>query len=73
MSGFEIYGEAGFMPEEKVTLIKSFFELGDTVKVEDAAWELGIRDTFSLTNKQCFVMGFIHISPNPLPEEQYSK
>ena len=58
MSGFEIYGEAGFMPEEKVTLIKSFFELGDTVKVEDAAWELGIRDTFSLTNKQCFVMGF---------------
>lgn len=49
MSGFYRYG--------KITLKKKF-ELGDTVKVEDAAWELGVRDTFSLLNKQCFVMGF---------------
>ena len=49
-------GDLGFLP--KLNLYPKF-NLGDTVKVEDAAWELGIRDTFSLTNKQCFVMGFV--------------
>lgn len=60
MGGFEIYGEAGFVSEEKVPLKKSF-ELGDTLRVKDAAWELGIRDTFSLMNKQCFIVDFSHI------------
>ena len=41
----------GFLPGQ----VSSKFELGDTVKVEDAAWEMGIRDTFSLINKQSFV------------------
>lgn len=54
MSGFDIYGEAGFVPAKKIVLNK---RLGDTVKVEDAAWELGVRDTFSLLNKQCFITG----------------
>lgn len=60
MSSFNIYGEAGFVAEEKVPLKKSF-ELGDTLRVEDAAWQLGIRDTFSLMNKQCFVVDFSYI------------
>lgn len=63
MVGFDIYGEAGFVPSEKIALKKNF-KLGDTVKVEDAAWELGIRDTFSLLNKHCFIVGFSPICTN---------
>jgi len=49
-------GNLGFLPKLN---LHSKFNSGDTVKVEDAAWALGIRDTFSLTNKQCFVMGYV--------------
>ena len=56
MSNFDICSgsDIGFLPGE----VLSKFKLGDTVKLEDAAWEMGIRDTFSLINKQSFVVGF---------------
>ena len=31
--------------------------IGDTMKIDSLAWEHGLRDTFSLCGRECFIIG----------------
>lgn len=36
--------------------------IGNTMKIHDLPWEHGLRDTFSLCGKECFIVGISSFS-----------